>query len=233
LPNSLASPAQQIGRLTNLMNLTVDTSWFTRYHSTTNPDFGATFAQAINLVNVPGIPRTNADYNLTNIQAIANIAAFHFGSIEQGGSSLYATLSQQVSSAEVLKITLSIGGDEICHFLEWVDFAGNSVQPPIGGSLPAANGLPAFPNFDASATSPGAVNPLLQTNLIFPVPCEFISADLPHCAVIRPTSAGQIDAMGAVNGLKASGLFIGQPQSFFDALTELAVAADGAKRTGS
>jgi hypothetical protein len=84
----------------------------------------ATFAQAINLVNVPGIPRTNADYNLTNIQAIANIAAFHFGSIEQGGSSLYATLSQQVSSAEVLKITLSIGGDEICHFLEWVDFAG-------------------------------------------------------------------------------------------------------------
>lgn len=233
LPSSLASPAQQIGRLTNLMNLTVDTSWFTRYHSTTNPDFGATFPQAINLVNVPGIPRTNADYNLINIQAIANIAAFHFGSIEQGGSSLYATLSQQVSSAEVLKITLSIGGDEICHFLEWVDFAGNSVQPPIGGSLPAANGLPAFPNFDASATSPGAVNPLLQTNLIFPVPCEFIGADLPHCAVIRPTSAGQIDAMGAVNGLKASGLFIGQPQSFFDALTELAVAADGAKRTGS
>src|SRR5580698_9651525 len=110
---------------------------------------------------------------------------------------------------------------------------GNSVQPPIGGSLPAANGLPAFPNFDASATSPGTVNPLLQTNLIFPVPCEFISADLPHCAVIRPTSAGQIDAMGAVNGLKASGLFIGQPQSFIDALTELAVAADGAKRTGS
>jgi hypothetical protein len=231
LPSSQASPAQQIGRLTNLMNLTVDTSWFTRYHSTTNPDFGATFAQAINLVNVPGIPRTNADYNLTNIQAIANIAAFHFGSIEQGGSSLYATLSQKVSSAEVLKITLSIGGDEICHFLEWVDFAGNSVQLPIGGSLPAANGLPAFPNFDASATSPGAVNPLLQTNLIFPVPCEFISADLPHCAVIRPTSAGQIDAVGLVNAFIADGLFIGQPQSFIEVLTELAAEADAAHRT--
>lgn len=97
--NNSKQSAQQIGRLTNLMNLTVDTSCFTRYHSTTNPDLGATFAQALNLVNVPGIPRTNADYNLSNIQAIANIAAFPFGFIEQGGSSLYATLSQKVSSA--------------------------------------------------------------------------------------------------------------------------------------
>ena len=123
LPSSKAPPANQdIGRLTNLMNLTVDTSWFTRYHSTTNPDNGATFPQAITLKNVPAIPRTEDDYGLSNIQAIANIAAFHFGFIEQGGSSLYATLSQKVSCPEVLKITLSIGGDEIAHFLEWVDF---------------------------------------------------------------------------------------------------------------
>jgi Ferritin-like domain len=229
LPSSQATPAQQIGRLTNLMNLTVDTSWFTRYHSTTNPDLGATFAQAINLVNVPGIPRTNADYNLSNIQAIANIAAFHFGFIEQGGSSLYATLSQKVSSAEVLKITLSIGGDEICHFLEWVDFSGNSVQPPLA-PLAAANGLPAFPNFDASSTMPGPVSPLLQTNLIFPVPCEFINSNLPPCAVIRPTSAGQIDAVGLVNAFIADGLFIGQSQTFIERLTELAEAADATRR---
>ena len=231
LPSSQATPAQQIGRLTNLMNLTVDTSWFTRYHSTTNPDLGATFAQAINLVGVPGIPRTNADYNLANIQAVANVAAFHFGFIEQGGSSLYATLSQKVSNPEVLKVTLSIGGDEICHFLEWVDFAGNSVQPPLA-PLPAANGLPEFPNFDASTTMPGSVSPLLQTNLIFPVPCEFINAKLPPCAVIRPTSVGQIDAVGAVKAFVADGLFIGQSQSFIEALTDLAAAADAAQRTG-
>ena len=193
LPSSQAAGAQNIGRLTNLMNLTVDTSWYTRYHSSTNPDFGATFGQAITLDNVPGIPRTNADFGLSNIQAIANIAAFHFGFIEQGGSSLYATLSQKVSSPEVLKITLSIGGDEICHFLEWVDFAGNSVQPPVA-PLAAANGLPAFPNFDET------VNPLLQTNLIFPVTCVFISPNLPKCAVIRPTSPGQIDAVGSRPG---------------------------------
>ena len=225
LPSSKAEGANQnIGRLTNLMNLTVDTSWYTRYRSSTNPDFGATFPQAITLANVPAIPRTNADFGLSNIQAIANIAAFHFGSIEQGGSSLYATLSQKVSSVEVLKITLSIGGDEIAHFLEWVDFAGNSVQPTVA-PLPAANGLPAFPNFDAT------VNPLLQTNLIFPVPCEFISPNLPKCAVIRPTAQGQIDALGAVKALAASGLFIGQPQRFINLLVTLAVEADAAQRT--
>ena len=145
--------------------------------------------------------------NTTHIQAIANTAAFHFGFIEQAGSSLYATLSQKVSSSEVLKITLGIGGDEICHFLEWVDFSGNGVQPPIAPLTDPTNGL-AFPDFNATG------NPLLQTNLIFPVPCEFISPNLPHCSVIRPTTPrGGLDALGAINGFIADGLFIGQPKA--------------------
>src|SRR6202044_1807220 len=183
--SSQAEGAKNIGRLTNLMNITVDTSWYTRYRSTTNPDLGATYPQAITLANVPGIPRTNADFALSNIQAIANIAAFHFGTIEQGVSSLYSTLAGRVSSVEVLKIVLSIGGDEVAHFLEWVDFPGNSVQGPpysfANSQTPVkSNGL-TFPNFN------DLNDPLFQTNLIFPVPCEFISPDLPLCAVIRPT----------------------------------------------
>src|SRR6476620_12679072 len=48
LPSSQATGAQQIGRLTNLMQLTVDTSWWTRYRSRTkNPDFGDSFQPAI------------------------------------------------------------------------------------------------------------------------------------------------------------------------------------------
>jgi hypothetical protein len=100
------------------------------------------------------------------------------------------------------------------------------VQPPVA-PIPPANGLPGFPNFDAT------VNPSLQTNLIFPVPCEFISPNLPLCAVIRPTSAGQIDALGAVKALTASGLFLGQPQEFFELLLGLAIEADAAQRTVS
>ena len=227
LPSSQATPAQQIGRLTNLMQLSVDTSWYTRYRSATNPDFGATFEQALPQLaagQFTAIPRTNDDYsNANHIQAIANTAAFHFGSIEQGGSSLYLTLAQKVSSVEVLKILLSIGGDEIAHFLEWVDFSGNSVQPPVAPLMDPTNGL-TFPNFDKT------VNPLKQTNLIFPVACEFISPDLPHCAVIRPTSAGQIDALGAANFLIGEGLFIGQVPQFSELLLNLAKAADAAQR---
>src|SRR6201981_2889141 len=229
LPSSTAAGAQQIGRLTNLMQLTVDTSWYTRYRSTTNPAFAAPFPQACPALfasQFTAIPRTNAELNgnSAHVQAIANTAAFHFGFIEQGGTSLYATLSQQVSSAEVLKITLSIGGDEICHFLEWVDFSGNGVQPPIAPFTDPTNGL-TFPDFNATG------NPLLQTNLIFPVPCEFIDPNLPQCAVIRPvTPQGGIDAVGAINALIADGLFIGQPKAFTDRLLRMAREADAAQR---
>jgi Ferritin-like domain len=227
LPSSKAKGARQIGRITNLMELTVDTSWYVRYRSHTNPDFGATYPPALAQLadgQFTAIPRTDADFApLDHVQAIANTAAFHFGTIEQGGSSLYATLSQNVSSAEVLRITLSIGGDEVAHFLEWVDFAGNGVQTPVAPFEDPTNGL-RFPDFNDKGS------PFLQTNLIFPVPCEFISPDLPHCAVIRPTGPGQIDAMGAANALIDMGLFIGQPTEFTDVLLQMAQEADAAQR---
>jgi hypothetical protein len=235
-----SNPLSSTPTLTNLTQLSVDTTWYTRYHSTTNPDLGATFQPAIPQLTdgvFAALATTGAQLNPTtaqqviDTQAIANTAAFHFGSIEQGGTSLYATLSQQVSNAEVLKITLSIGGDEICHFLEWVDFSGNGVQPPVA-PITASTGL-TFPNFDVPgqpSLEPGGPSSLLQTNLIFPVPCEFISPNLPKCAIIRPTSSAQGGAVAAIKGFVASGLFIGQPQSFVNLLLEMAEAADAAQR---
>src|SRR5271165_548696 len=80
LQGSTATGAQDIGRLTNLMHLNVDTSWFVRYRSTGNPDFGATFPQAVTITNRTAIPRTDADFDgAHHIQVIANTAAFHFG----------------------------------------------------------------------------------------------------------------------------------------------------------
>jgi len=223
LPGSTATGAQDIGRLTNLMHLNVDTSWFVRYRSTTNPDFGATFPQAVTITDRTAIPITDADFEDSNhIQVIANTAAFHFGMIEQGGSSLYAAMSQKVSSAEVLQITLGIGGDEIAHFLEWVDFAGNGVQAPVA---PVTDTGLTFPNF---FTNPP--NPLIQPSLIFPVPAEFISPTLPRCATIRPLTDKFAGAKAAVAGLAASGLFRGQSSAFFKALQLLADEADAATR---
>jgi len=231
LPGSTAHGSSGKPRLTNLMQLNVDTSWYVHYRSTTNPDLGAHFPQAITLNGVTAIPRTDDDYfeasNVNfpgndHIQAIANVAAFHFGQIEQGGTSLYAAMSQKVTDPEVLQITLGIGGDEIAHFLEWVDFAGNGVQAPVAPFTDAITGLK-FPNF----FSP--LNPLIQPSLIFPVPVEF-RPNLPNVSMIRPLTDKVAGAMAAVKGLTKSGLFIGQSQQFFNTLNALAEAADAAQR---
>jgi hypothetical protein len=237
LQGSQATGANRdIGRLTNLMHLNVDTSWYVRYRSTTNPDFGATFPQALTLTDVTAIPRNNNDFNGTSnpnfpgndhIQAIANVAGFHFGYIEQGGASLYQALSQKVSSLEVLKITLGIGGDEIAHFLEWVDFSGNGVQGPVAPFTDSISGL-SFPNF---FTNPPLQPPsLVQPSLIFPVPCEFISKDLPLCAVIRPSDDRFAGAVATIASFTNDGLFVGQTPRFFRAVNQLAQAADAATR---
>ncbi len=232
LEGSYATGSSGIKRLTNLMHLNVDTSWYIRYRSTTNPDLGATFPQALNLKDVTAIPRDNNDfYGASNanfsgndhIQAIANVAAFHFGYIEQGGSSLYAALSQKVTDPEVLEITLGIGGDEIAHFLEWVDFAGNGVQAPVAPFKDPISGL-SFPNF----FSP--LNPLIQPSLIFPVPCEFISPKLPHVAIIRPLTDKFAGAVATIASFTADGLFTGQSPKFLKILQTMAVEADAAVR---
>jgi hypothetical protein len=226
LQGSTATGSENIGRLTNLQHLNVDTSWFVRYRSATNPDFGATFPQAINITNRTAIPITNADFNNPNhIQVIANTAAFHFGYIEQGGSSLYQALSQKVSSLEVLKITFGIGGDEVAHFLEWVDFAGNGVQAPVA---PVTDGGLTFPDFFANP--PLQPPSLVQPSLIFPVPCEFISPKLPHCAVIRPSDDRFGGAVATIASFTQDGLFFGQSKKFLHLLQQLAEEADSAHR---
>jgi hypothetical protein len=232
LEGSTATGSSGIKRLTNLMHLNVDTSWYIRYRSTTNPDLGATFPQAIQLQNVTAIPRNNNDFNgATNpnflgnehVQAIANTAAFHFGYIEQGGSSLYAAMSQKVTDPEVLEITLGIGGDEIAHFLEWVDFAGNGVQQPVAPFKDPISGL-SFPDFF------NPLNPLIQPSLIFPVPCEFISPRLPHVAIIRPLTDRFAGAVATIASFTADGLFYGQNPEFLNILKIMAVEADAAIR---
>jgi hypothetical protein len=230
LSPSQVSFVPQTGRLTNLKQLTVDTSWWTRYRSTTNPDFGANFPNAVPSLGTglhTAIPRNNAelgdpDNPSDHVKAIAFTAGFHFGYIEQGGTSLYATLAQKVTSLEVLRIVLSIGGSEIMHFQTWQDKAGNAT--PLTDFDPINNSTVTFA--DLTTGQPET----LQSNLIMPEPCEFISPHLPPCAIIRPTGPGQLDARGAINSFIADGLFNGQPAHFLQLLNSLAHAADSARR---
>jgi hypothetical protein len=233
LPSSMATGAQQIGRLTNLMNLTVDTSWWTRYRSRTkNPDFGDTFPQAVTIVKRTAIPRSDNDLAGStstaisdHLQAIANTAGFHFGFIEQGGSSLYPQLAQRVTSVEVLRILLSIGGTEICHFQTWHDKAGNA--RPLTDIDPVTGSEVVFPDLNA----PPFDGEDFQTNLIMPEPTKFLDRQFPACSIIRPTRTNGA-ATAAANALTADGLFEGQSQAFFESLRDLAADADAARRRG-
>ena len=230
LAPSQVSFVPQTPRLTNLKQLAVDTSWWVRYRSTTNPDFGATFPNAVPSLQTglhTAIPRSNAELGDPNnpsdhVKAIAFTAGFHFGYIEQGGTSLYATLGQKVTSLEVLRILLSIGGSEIMHFQTWQDKAGNAT--PLTDFDPVNNSTVTFT--DLTTNQPET----LQANLIMPEPCEFISPNLPPCAIIRPTCRGQLDARGIINSFIEDGLFRGQSPQFMHFVTSLAREADAAER---
>jgi hypothetical protein len=221
LPSSKATGAQQIGRLTNLMQLSVDTSWWTRYRSDSkNPDFGDTFPQAVPGLSAgqfPAIPRNDDDLDPPDhLQAIANTAGFHFAMIEQGGTSLYPSLAQRVTHSEVLRILLSIGPSETMHFQIWHDTAGNA--PPL---TDPTNGL-VFPDLNALGED-------FETDLVMPEPTIFLDRKFPICAIIRPTETKGA-AMGALKFLTDTGLFVGQSPEFFAFMTKLAQKADAARR---
>jgi hypothetical protein len=236
IPGSTATGSSGKKRLTNLTQLTIDTSFWGRYRDDdNNPDLnaGVKFAQAVPTLNKgqhTAIPRTDADASNANlINAIAFTAGFHFAFIEQGGTSLYPSLAQRVTDPEVLRIVLSIGPTETMHFQTWQDKAGNANtnpngppgNPPFTVHDPINNSTVTF--FDLHFGQPET----LQANLIMPEPCPFLSRSFPKCSIIRSTETKGA-AMGAVKALTADGLFIGQSQAFFDLVSRLADEADEA-----
>lgn len=236
LPSSKATGAKNIGRLTNLLKLNVDLSWYTRYRSTQNPDLGAILKGPFTIENQPAIPVSDDDTDpnqpqpvppatpqQSRMQAIANTAGFHFAFIEQGGASLYPTLAFKATDPEVLRVLVSIGGVEIDHFGLWHDKAGNAVAQPLAGVVDPETGL-TFPDLNALHSE------LDQTNLILPEPCEFISKTLPPCSVIRPTLTQNGGAVATIKAFTDDLLFLGQSPAFFSLVNRLAVEADSVRR---
>jgi hypothetical protein len=257
LPSSQADGANKTkGRLTNLTQLTIDTTFWSRYRSITNPDVepNAPFAQAVPSLAVnqhTAIPRTNNDTagsTLTNnnpmsitthLQAIAFTAGFHFASIEVGGTSLYPTLAQKVTNLEVLRVLLSIGPSETMHFQTWQDKAGNALPlTDVDMGFPGSTG--ASVTFTDLTQAQGETDPeslngdTLQANLIMPEPCFFLNPAFGPVAIIRPTSDRIGGAQAAVMGFFNSGLFLGQTPlkrpALVEKLLDLAEEADDAQR---
>ena len=210
-------------RLTNLTQLTIDTSWWTRYRDDShNPDLDPqhVFPQAVPTLGEnqhTAIPRTDADTQDPNfLQAIANTAAFHFATIEQGGSSLYPAMAIRATHEEVLRILISIGPTETMHFQTWSDKAGNA--PPLTAVDPVTGVSVTFPDLEVD-------DELFNKSLIMPEPCPFLDRSLPIVSIIRPTNTEGV-AMGTLQFLTDMGLFIGQSPAFFAYMAQLARDAD-------
>jgi hypothetical protein len=200
-------------RRTNLTKLNVDTSWINRYLGAGNPDFGDSFDQVVTITDRAAIPIANG-LSDDELLAAAYIAAFHFGSIEQGGTSLYPNMLTKARSSDAVLIVASIGPTEAWHLTIWRDQIGHIKGLDAGGGL-------VIP--DLSTDEDIAAH-------VMPNPCKFFGAGLPRCSVVRPISTAKAGAVAAATFLTNSGLFEGQSQAFFAALTALAVAADGATR---
>jgi hypothetical protein len=254
LPSSTADGARQVGRLTNLTQLTVDTSFWSRYRSITNPDFdpNAPFVQAVPSLNVgkhTAIPRSNDDTagsvidpnnpaNSTftdHLKAIAFTAGFHFAFIEQGGTSLYPALAQHVTNLEVLRILLSIGPSETMHFQTWQDKAGNAT--PLTDFDKINNSSVTFTDLTQAQgeTDPESLNgDTLQSNLIMPEPTDFLDKKFGPVAIIRPSSIKFGGAVASVVSFAQDGLFLdpktNKNTGLVQRLMQLAEEADEARR---
>ena len=217
LPPSQVTGVPQKGRLTNLKQLTVDTSWWTGYRSaTTNPDLGGRFENAVPDLakgQHPAIPLNDGDLvldkngNISNhLQAIANTAGFHFAFIEQGGS-------------------------EIMHFQTLHDKAGNATNITDGHlTFPDLN-IGVDPNNGATGNN---IADMFQTNLIMPEPTVFLNQNLGPVSIIRPTSTQQGGAVASVVSFADDGLFLdpatNKNTGIVDVLMRLAEEADEARR---
>jgi hypothetical protein len=253
LPSSKADGAKDVGRLTNLTQLTIDTSFWSQYRSITNPDFdpNAIFAKAVPSLNVglhTAIPRSNDDTagSVINpdptqstfpdlLKGIAFTAGFHFAFIEEGGTSLYPALAQHVTNLEVLRILLSIGPSETMHFQTWQDKAGNAT--PLTVFDKTNNSSVTFSNLQTAQgeTDPESLNgDTLQANLIMPEPTHFLNPKFGPVAIIRPTSTKLGGAQAAVTSIVNDGLFRGQKPlnnpELIRVLLQLAEEADEARR---
>jgi hypothetical protein len=148
LTRSRATGSQNMDRLTNLMHLNIHTNWGIRHRNEGrhgNP-------QDSYVAEGSTIPCCDSELDDTShVQTLANTAALHLRYIEEGVSNLYASLSQRVKRAKVLRVTPGIGGQEIAHFLEWINFGPNACSKLGDLDTSMMNHDVTFPDFEATS----------------------------------------------------------------------------------
>ena len=164
LPGSKATGSSGKLRLTNLMQLTLDTSWYTRYRSSDhNPDLEPNFVfpQA-----VPDSGRGTASGDSADRRR-HDRSEFPTGDRQHCSDSICRRSNKAETacipqwrnvrrSVEVLRILISIGPTETMHFQTWSDNAGNA--PPLTAKDPVTGRVSDFPGSESASVWRGDVS---------------------------------------------------------------------------
>lgn len=228
LRGSAAPGALDIGRLTNLMQLNVDTSWLARYCRADKRESRLPGFQTMRVLGSQSIPRGEADLcEPEHAQEIANVAAFHFGHLACRVLSLYANLCKMERRVKVLRIILGIGGQEVSHFLGWIDIASKVTtgslfrfdipQTPIKCHGPALDELSTAPRHLVS-----------EAGKIFSAYGGWVRTDLPVTSILALIDDELRGAVATIHCLTQDGIFVGQSNEFMRMLMALAREADDA-----
>ena len=225
LPGSTAKGAANLKRITNLMELTVDTSWWTRYRSRTkNPDNGDTSRRRCRpwprAAGRPSLaPTPTSRTRSTSRRSPTRPDSTSPRSSRAAPACTPRSLSESRTWMSCGSCS-AIGPTEAMHFQTWSDKAGNApaLRDPTNGLV--------FPDLNKKPF--GGED--FQTNLIMPEPTtSWLGRRFPAVSIVRPTETKGI-AMGVAKFLTDMGLFRGQSPAFFTAMTTLAKQADAAKR---
>jgi hypothetical protein len=228
LRGSAAPGALNIGRLTNLMHLKVDTSWLARYRRAHDSESGLPESQTMPVLSSQSIPRSEADFcEPEHAQKIANVAVFHFGHLTCRVLSLYANLCKMERRAKVLRILLGIGGQEVAHFLGWIDIAYKITPGPLFRfDIPQTPIERHGPVLDECDTAPRQL--ISQARKIVSGCSGSLRADHPVTSLFPSVDDELRGAVAAIHCLTQDGIFVGQSDEFMRMLIALANEADDA-----
>lgn len=223
LRGSRAPGSQNIDRLTNLRQLNIDTNWHLRRRTDDQPGT----PQDSYIARGPAIPYADSELDDTShVQTLANTAALHFRYIEEAVSNLYTSLSQRVKRAKVLQITLGIGGQEIAHFLEWINFASTALHKQRitldEQDFSTTNSDVTFPRSETTFRRSD------QGGVRFSRRSPSSRRDLSLNSVIRPVNVPFDSAAAIIQSFTENGLFHGQSTKLLRTLMTLAEEADAA-----
>ncbi len=222
----IALPPPGTRRIVNLTALNLDTSWFNKYRTASNPDLQPESPMLLALQNQQTIPTgpMTGGAAAGDMQLLAQAAVLHMSQNEQTESSTYLALGAFIRNRELLGLMSSILPVEMMHYTAFQTSVARMTAPAPGSTTPPAGNTGAAMTL-RTLNIGGQANSIPLPVLPAPAP---VYAGLPPVSVVRPRRISKAGAVATAQKLVAANYFAGQPATFMDMMMTMARAADSA-----